>query len=166
MPRISEDQAGQNLRAFLDMIAVSELGQRMLNDPKSDDGYKIIVGSVPGSMYVFNDYADHPRKRVFIKSIKTYSTAAGRYQLLSRYFDAYKKQLQLPDFSPVSQDLIAIQQIREQKALSLINDGKFAEAVKRVSNIWASLPESPYGQHTNDMDALRIAYINAGGQLA
>lgn len=166
MPRISEDQAGQNLRAFLDMIAVSELGERMLNDPKSDDGYKIIVGSVPGALYLFNDYSDHPRKRVFIKAIKTYSTAAGRYQLLSRYFDAYKASLHLPDFSPLSQDLIAIQQIREQKALSFINDGNLAEAIKRVSNIWASLPGNNYGQHQNKIDHLRLAYLNAGGQLA
>ena len=33
---------------------------------------------------------------------KLKSTAAGRYQLLSRWWDAYRKQLGLKDFSPKS----------------------------------------------------------------
>lgn len=166
MPRISPDHAGKNIRAFLDMIAMSEIGQKMLDDPKTDEGYRVIVGSYPGTLYLFDDYADHPRKRVFIPSIKTYSTAAGRYQLLSRYFDFYKEKLGLADFSPVSQDLIAIQQIRERKALSSINSGRFVEAVKLCSNIWASLPGNTYGQHVNDMDKLAVAFTRAGGKIA
>ena len=36
---------------------------------------------------------------------KLKSTGAGRYQLLSRWWDAYRKQLGLKDFSPKSQTL-------------------------------------------------------------
>ena len=39
---------------------------------------------------------------------KLKSTGAGRYQLLSRWWDAYHKQLGLKDFSPKSQDAVAV----------------------------------------------------------
>ena len=40
------------------------------------------------------DYSDHPRKLVTLNP-KLKSTGAGRYQLLSRWWDAYRKQLGL-----------------------------------------------------------------------
>ena len=57
---------------------------------------------------------DHLRKLV---TFKLKSTGAGRYQLLSRWWDAYRKQLGLKDFSPKSQDAVALQQIKERGAL-------------------------------------------------
>lgn len=151
MPRIIG--LNPNLAAFLDMLATSE-GTTKYGE---DDGYNVIVG---GSL--FDSYADHPRKRIKINA-KLYSTAAGRYQLLSRYFDAYKKQLHLGDFSPEAQDMIAIQQIKEQRALADIQAGRFADAVGKCSNIWASLPGAGYGQHENTLASLRQTYTDAGG---
>ena len=109
---------------------------------------------------------DHPRKLVFLPAIKVSSTAAGRYQILARYFDVYKKQLGLNDFGPVSQDAIAVQLIRECHALDLINAGKIEQAVKACSSRWASLPGAAYGQHVNEMPALIAAYSSAKGTLA
>ena len=43
---------------------------------------------------------------------KLKSTGAGRYQLLSRWWDAYRKQLGLKETSPKSQDAVALQQIK------------------------------------------------------
>ncbi|CAM4377987.1 Endolysin [Comamonas aquatilis] len=80
--------------------------------PIRDRGYDVLVGGGQ-----FSGYADHPRQLIDLPRLKIKSTAAGRYQLLSRYFDAYKRLLGLKDFSPLSQDLIAIQQIRERRAL-------------------------------------------------
>ena len=152
----------KNIKAFLDMIAYSELKGLIAI---SDNGYNVIVGSTMKKPILFSSYADHPRKLVVInENLK--STAAGRYQLLSRYYDAYKKQLGLNDFSPLSQDLIAIQQIKERKALHLIKAGKFEGAVKACSNIWASLPGNNYGQHQNTIADLKSAYIKAGGTVA
>jgi len=94
------------------------------------------------------------------------STAAGRYQLLSRYFDAYKVELNLPDFSPVSQDKIALQQMKECRAIPLIEAGNLAEAIARCSNIWASLPGNNYGQHQNALTMLSKAYTDAGGIIS
>ena len=119
---------------------------------------------VGGSL--FADYADHPRKLVSLPRYGIKSTAAGRYQLLSRYFDAYRKSLNLSDFSPLSQDLIAIQQIRERKALDVIAEGQIDLAIKRVSNIWASLPGAGYGQREQTAESLYAAYSRAGGLLA
>lgn len=157
MPRIDADKAGgKNVCAFLDMIAHSEGTTRY----GKEDGYNVIVG---GSL--FDSYADHPRKLIDLgRGLK--STAAGRYQLLSRYFDSYKNQLGFPDFSPLSQDLIAIQQLRETRALPLIQSGDLAGAIARCANIWASLPGAGYGQHENKLSDLQLAYLNAGGVMA
>lgn len=156
-----------NLKAFLDMIAQSEIGAALLS--KSDNGYNVIVGGAlfddKGTPELFDDYADHPRKVVALgRGLK--SSAAGRYQILTRYYDAYRKTLNLPDFSPTSQDAIAVQMIKEQHALPDVEAGKFDEAVTKCANIWASLPGAGYGQHENKIADLRSAYTSAGGSLA
>lgn len=147
---------GVNRKAFLDMIAFSE-GTIKYGD---QNGYNVIVGGI-----LFDSYKDHPRRLMTINS-KLKSTAAGRYQLLSRYFDAYKKLLNLPDFSPDSQDKIALQQIKECKALEDIDAGNFEAAVKKCAHIWASLPGAGYGQHENKIADLKNAYQEAGGIVA
>jgi muramidase (phage lysozyme) len=148
----------KNLKAFLDMLAWSE-GTSTIK--ASDNGYNVIVG---GSL--FSGYADHPRKLVDLPRLKIKSTAAGRYQLLARYWDAYRKQLGLKDFSPASQDAVAIQQIKERRALQLIADGKINQAIERCSNIWASLPGAGYGQHEHKMDDLLRRYVQYGGSIS
>lgn len=149
-----------NQKAFLDTIAYSELGLPLIR--VSDNGYNVIVGSTAKNPILFNSYNDHPRKLVQLRPGLA-STAAGRYQLLAKYFDAYKKLLNLKDFSKASQDIIAIQQIKERNALSLIESGKFEDAVTKVSNIWASLPGAGYGQHENSMQYLKLYYKSVGG---
>ncbi len=153
-----------NLAAFLDAIAYSELGAALL--AVSDNGYDVIVGSTARAPYLMKSYSDHPRTMVWLASLNINSSAAGRYQLLARYWDVYRHQLGLTDFSPESQDAVAIQQIRERKALGLIESGDFAAAVDRVSNLWASLPGATYGQHVNRMADLEKAYQAAGGRVA
>jgi muramidase (phage lysozyme) len=161
MPRITPDQAGgTNLCAFLDMLAVSEIGAAQL--ARSDDGYDVLVGSTPAAMRRFLGYADHPN--IYNRALN--STAAGRYQLLYRWWVPYRAQLKLPDFSPVNQDRVALQQIRERGALPDILAGRFDTAVAKVANIWASLPGAGYGQHENRLADLRAAYVTAGGTLA
>lgn len=158
MARISEAEAGgRNVLAFLDMLAFSEGTTRF----GKDDGYNVIVG---GS--TFSGYADHPRKLIPLPKLGIKSTAAGRYQLLSRYWDAYRKQLGLKDFSPVNQDRVAIQQIKERRALDDIKAGRIDAAIAKCRNIWASLPGAGYGQHEHKADTLIAAYQKAGGAVA
>lgn len=153
-----------NQKAFLQMLAISELGQKLLT--VSDNGYNVLVGSTPAMPRLFSSYADHPRQLIDLPRLGIKSTAAGRYQLLARYFDAYRKQLGLKDFSPASQDAIAMQQIRERRALPDIEAGNFAAAVAKCKNIWASLPGAGYGQNEHSLDYLQTAFVKAGGKLA
>lgn len=167
MPRISPAQAGGlNVCAFLDMLAFAEIGPDMLE--ASDDGYDILVGSLPGRLKLFVNYGTHPLPRpsdAIRYAPGVFSTAAGRYQILSRYWPHYSKQLKLPDFGPVSQDRYAIQQMKEQHALDDIKAGRIREAIDKCSNIWASLPGAGYGQHERSMIDLLDAYRKAGGTL-
>ena len=55
-------------------------------------GYDVIVGGE-----LFTDYSDHPRKLVTLNP-KLKSTGAGRYQLLSRWWDALPQAAGLKDF--------------------------------------------------------------------
>ncbi|MFT4118676.1 glycoside hydrolase family 104 protein [Bradyrhizobium sp.] len=160
MAVITEQEAGKNVPAFLDMLAYSE-GTDNGKQATSDHGYDVLVGGG-----TFKGYADHPRVLVDLPRYKIKSTAAGRYQELSRNYDAYRVMLKLPDFSPKSQDRIAIQQIKECGALEDIKAGRFDDAVRKVRKIWASLPGAGYGQHEQQISNLRAAYVKAGGQLA
>ena len=49
--------------------------------------------------------------------------------------DAYRKQSYLKDFSPKSQDVVALQQIKERGALPMIDRGDIRQAIDRCSNI-------------------------------
>lgn len=150
-----------NQKAFLDMIASSEIGAQLLAE--TDNGYNVLVGSTPSHPLTFPSYATHPN--IFNQACN--STAAGRYQLLHRYYVSYAASLRLPDFSPASQDAIALQQIRECQALNDIDAGQLSNAVTKCAHIWASLPGANYpGQHMNKLAVLQAAYVSAGGTLA
>ena len=149
-----------NLKAFLTMIAESEGTEHIGNN----HGYDVIVGSTPNKPHLMTSYKDHPRIVVDLgHGLK--SSAAGRYQILSRYYTYYKMLLNLPDFSPSSQDAIAIQMIKERKALSLIEAGNLYGAINACNNIWASLPGAGYGQHEHTLNMLTDFYVDAGGKV-
>jgi muramidase (phage lysozyme) len=162
MPRISAAQAGgTNVLAFLDLIAWSE-GTDNGRQPTRDQGYDVVVG---GSL--FDSYADHPRRLVNLPALGIKSTAAGRYQILARYWDHYRKQLGLSGgFTPLNQDRVALQLIRECKALEDVRGGRIAEAIHKCRSRWASLPGAGYGQHEHKVGNLLAAYSKAGGVLA
>jgi muramidase (phage lysozyme) len=142
-----------NRKAFLDTIAFSEGTSHL-----GDNGYNVVVGGT-----LFRSYATHPHPIILLPNLKIHSTAAGRYQLLFRYYEPYRKLLKLKDFSPESQDKIAIQQIKECKALGDVDAGNFTNAVQKCAHIWASLPGAGYGQHENTLVKLEEVYKNAGG---
>ena len=141
------------LSAFLSLIAFSEGAD-----------YNTIVTGVSGPA-TFSDFSDHPlapqfhRMPVVVRrSPLLESTAAGRYQLLYRWWVPYKAQLGLSDYSPASQDAVAIQQIKERDALGLITAGSIAGAIAACSNIWASFPGNGYAQGGKTMGELLERY--------
>ena len=85
-------------KAFLDMLAWSE---KIINGRQKTRnlGYDVIVG---GELLLITRSPALTGKHALNPKLK--STGAGRYQLLSRWWDAYRKQLGLKDFSPKSQD--------------------------------------------------------------
>lgn len=149
-----------NLKAFLDMIAWSEIGAELL--AKSDNGYNVCVGSTPAKPILFSSYAHHPQLRNGAMN----SDAAGRYQFMGRFWHFYQNQLNLPDFGPASQDKWAVQLIKECRALDDVEHGQFEAAVAKCRSRWASLPGAGYGQRENRLADLREAYTEAGGTLA
>jgi muramidase (phage lysozyme) len=176
MPFISPVQAGgANVCAFLDLIAFAEGTSRASGSASGlasrDDGYDVVVAG-EGGPEIFTSYASHPfspsRAAKLIRSHPPlYSTAAGRYQLLCRYWEIYRGTLRLPDFGPLSQDLIAIQQMRERGALAHLLSGDISaaikthlrpveleEAIEDCDSTWASFPGNTYGQGGRSMDAL------------
>lgn len=156
MSRITSADVGQNVCAYLDALAHSEG-----TAGHGDDGYNVIVG---GSL--FDSYATHPNKSVYLPRFSIHSTAAGRYQIIYRTWGALQAQLQLLDFSPLSQDRACIELIRQRGALQLVQAGQFESAIYRCAREWASLPGSTAGQHLQAMDDLIDWYQQAGGKLA
>ena len=138
------------------MLAWSEGGngrQKTRNHSCND----VIVGKL------FTDYSDHPRKLVTLNP-KLKSTGAGHTSFFPVWWDAYRKQLGLKDFSPKSQDAVALQQIKERGALPMIDRGDIRRAIDRCSNIWASLPGAGY-EFEHKADSLIAKFKEAGGTV-
>lgn len=148
------------LQKFLDLIAFSE--RTSTSHLTINNGYDVIVTGVDGPE-IFTDYAFHPfasgRPAKLIRANPPLrSTASGRYQLLIRWWIRYKVNLNLPDFSPTSQDAVALQQLKEQGAVDLILAGDIEGAIKSCSNIWASFPGNNYGQNAHSIGTLLDKY--------
>lgn len=127
--------ADDNVQAFLHVIRWAEFYP---HGNQSDDYYRMYGGET------FSDTSDHPRKKV-TKWGHT-STAAGAYMILEGTYDGYKKKLGLADFSPVSQDRIAVDIITSSGALDLVKAGKVEEAIKKLRGQWTSLPGAAQAQ--------------------
>ena len=143
-------------KAFLDMLAQSE---ELITDVRKPE--IMVMTSLQAESYLL--ITPITRKLVTLNP-KLKSTGAGRYQLLSRWWDAYRKQLGL-GFSPKSQDAVALQQIKERGALPMIDRGDIRQAIDRCSNIWASLPGAGYGQFEHKADSLIAKFKEAGGTV-
>jgi muramidase (phage lysozyme) len=149
--------------AFLSLIAWSEGASR--SELTQNDGYDVIVTGIDGPA-IFTDYSEHPfangRAPVIVRRVPLLtSTAAGRYQILLRWWLPYKAQLNLPDFTPQSQDAVAIEQMKERGAVALIAAGDIQGAITACSNIWASFPGNSYQQPGgNSMATLMDMYQN------
>ncbi len=148
----------ERLKRFLDLIAWSE--GTSTNPITQNNGYDVIVSGVNGHNS-FTDYSTHPfangREPIEVRP-GLYSTASGRYQLMLHWWGPYQKILLLNDFSPLSQDKIALQQIKERHAIQPILDGNVSFAITACSNIWASFPGNDYGQGGRSLSELLSKY--------
>lgn len=144
----------KNVQAFLAMIRQFESG----------GDYSILYGGGH-----FTDYSTHPNVRVPFFNPATqrndYSTAAGAYQIINPTWRGLKF-LGLGDFSPRSQDVMAVQLLKACGALADIVAGDFVGAIDSASGTWASLPKSTSGQRKVSMQVALASYKSNGGITA
>lgn len=153
----SQQLGGQNVCAFLDMLAISE-GTPGLGD----DGYNVIVG---GTLFN-NGYTKHPEQPIWLPRYQIYSTAAGRYQFIKATWRGLAQKLHFSGFTPIEQDLGAVELIRGRGALEDVIAGRFDIAIRKCAKEWASLPGAGYGQRENALAKLQNIYTAAGGRYA
>lgn len=125
----AQPQVQQNQKKFLDFIAESEGAD-----------YNTIVGGK-----TFEDFSKHPGV-VGVTTKEGPSTAAGRYQIVGKTYEPYAKKLGVSDFTPETQDKIALELIKDKGALEDVNAGNFEAAIDKLGGVWASFPSSPYSQ--------------------
>lgn len=139
--RLAENEAllaDRNVAAFIRAIAIAEGG-----------GYDFKYGAFKGKRndpWRFSDYSTHPgpgRGGV--------TTAAGMYQINIPTWKDHGGKMGLTDFSPKTQDLIAIEILRSIDVIDKIKAGDVAGAMPRSSVKWAALPKGPglKGGHAN-----------------
>ena len=136
----------KNVQAFLGLIRDTE------GTAKGADPYRVYGGSTKNQI---KDLSKPDFKRWGFTQTdgkKNTSSASGAYQFLERTWNGLAKQHGLTDFSPRSQDLGAIALLKQSGALDAILKGDFDTAVKKANRTWASLPGSPYAQHTRSND--------------
>ena len=143
-----------NLSAFLFMIRSTE--HVYPRDVIGDAAYSIFYGGTK-----FQSFRDHPvltgeKKGVPLPDAMCaaaglkpgcVSTAAGAYQLIKPTWVRLRDKLNLPDFSPLSQDRAAVGLLEEIGAVDLIYAGDIEGAIHKASKIWASLPGSTAQQN-------------------
>lgn len=120
-----------NVKAFLDTLANVESGGR----------YDVSVGGA-----TFSDMSRHPE----MYNPELGSDAAGRYQFISTTFKPIAQRLGLTDFSPRSQDLAAVQYLKDLGVLDEIMTGdkeKIEDVIRRLrGSKWTGLKRYGSGQ--------------------
>ena len=138
------------LAAFLALIRKFESRNR----------YNVVYGGG-----TFTDYSTHPRIKVYFHDPRraepgnnNYTTAAGAYQITSTTFDDFSRKTKTTDFSPATQDLLAMAILKQSGAYDAIVAGDISSALNLASKRWASLPGSTSGQAQQTQAAATTAF--------
>lgn len=156
MEENKEHLKNANIQAFLKTIADAEGG-----------GYDFKYGAVKGKKndpWRFTDYSTHPgpgRDGV--------TTASGMYQINKvTWQDHGARRMGLTDFTPETQDLIAVSMLNGLGVIGKIKDGDIEAGVSQASKLWAALPQGPgmTGRHNQpyiEFKRFEATYKAAGG---
>lgn len=142
-----------NVKAFLAMIRKAEGAD-----------YNTLYGGAK-----FSDYSKHPgyQDRYIVASGRRFRpSASGGYQFIYETWKRIADKLGLKDFTPGSQDRAAIELIAERGAYDYVLQGKFEQAVKKVSAEWASLPYSTANQNPKNLTVVKNYYLQNGGKIS
>lgn len=151
MPPLTEYVNNGNVRRFLDMLSAAE--------GTDTHSYNTLFGGAR-----FDSLAEHPRvSSPFTETTgrRNRSDASGRYGFLSSTWDEQAKKLGLKDFGPYSQDLAAINLLKEKGILPHVLSGEWDQAIQKAGPVWASLPSSPYPQPRRSREFVMARLNNA-----
>jgi len=136
---VNQPDPQSSVNAFLGVIRQFE----------SNNDYSILYGG--GHFY---DYSHHPDIKVPINLPGyqgKFSTAAGAYQINFPTYNEFAPGLGITDFSPASQDAIALAILQATGAYDAIIGGDIPGAFQLASSRWASLPGSVAGQNPQSL---------------
>ncbi len=127
-------------------------------------GYRTMFG---GGTFDTSGGWRHPDR--VIRSGGYASAAAGAYQFMPDTWAEWSKKTGVSDFSPQSQDLVALNLIEGKRGVNLdeiAKGGLTKEHIHKLAPEWASLPtasgKSYYGQPVKSLDELNKVY---GGEI-
>jgi muramidase (phage lysozyme) len=147
-PAISWDVSPRNnVTAMLDLVAWAE---------GTDDRYNVIYTGAK-----FDDFSKHPDR--VMCSAGLCSAAAGRYQFMPATWGTVKAKLNLPDFSPQSQDKAAVQLMKDGGCYGAAVRGDVADFADRCWTQWASFQGANGAkldarQRSHPIDQLKAKY--------
>jgi hypothetical protein len=145
-----------NVQAFLKAIGEAEGG-----------GYDFKFGAVKGRKndpWRFTDFSTHPGP-----GKGGVTTAAGLYQITKpTWHDHGETGMGLTDFTPETQDLIAVSILRRRGVIEKIEEGDIETGVSQASRQWAALPmgrgqAGRYEQPYVKFEHFAEVYKSAGG---
>lgn len=107
--------------------------------------YNVIHGG-----QTFDDYSRHPKIKV------DGSTAAGAYQFNYPTWTERQKAFGLPDFTPQSQDLAAVDLLHDLGATDRLLSGDVNGAIFAAGRRWASVPKTQTMNFQGNVQALDL----------
>lgn len=147
-----------NVRAFLRVARQGESSQ-------SDEAYRMRWPGLGKPPAYFDDFSQHPRMFEPTTGGRV-SSAAGAYQITATTYDDFAPGLGIGDFTPASQDALAIAIIASEGALAPLLAGRFDEAVILCRGRWTSLPGAEENNPRWTLAKARALYASYGGAFA
>ena len=115
------------VQAFLDTLGQFESRGR----------YDVITGGGR-----FTDMSEHPNK-----PNEKGNTATGKYQFTKDTWDEFSRPVGAKDFSPISQDRVAIYMLQRLEAIERLLQGDIDGAIMNTGRRWAAFPKDSEGRN-------------------
>ena len=147
---VTDEEAlkNKNVQAFLRAIRAGESSQ-------DASAYNMVVFGG-----TFSDMSTHPNiRKPLPNNPRDYTTAAGAYQITYTTWKWLKVLAGVNDFTPLSQDKMAVAYLRKLGALKDIVDGNYNAAIQKSSKVWEAITVPRLKAR---MD---VAYQNYGGSM-
>jgi muramidase (phage lysozyme) len=132
-PLLSAFELTTNVQAFLKLIRFSE-------GTLDADGYQLIYAGE-----IFTDFSQHPDTVVCAGDYC--SSAAGAYQYLPETWERIAREVGAKDFSPVNQDIAAIELLTEAGVIDRLRTQDIRGAIAAAADTWSSLPRFDGDRH-------------------